>query len=372
MGRVTVRDVAKHAGVSVATVSFVLNDNPVVAAETRARVQKSLRELGYVYDRSAAALRTQRTNAVALIITTLRNPFFADIAMDIQRVLSAASRVVLLGVSDNDVATQSRLLRVMGEHRIDGVVMIPAHGTNADDLNGFGNVPLILLAHRVPGADNDYVGVNNVAGARIATEHLLDHGCRTVAFLGGDRHSSVRTERLSGLRSALRSRGRRRAPAAPVGPPDRATSAGLARELFSRGRNGQPGTPVDGVLCFDDTVAFGVLDAAAELGLTVGEDVRVIGFDDVDEAALNRPALSSVAVPRTAGVAAAELMLRRIVDAREPAETILLETTLNPRESCGCHGVAMEPDLHRDVLAAQPASPTAARSRRRRTHQLAV
>src|SRR6478672_10120838 len=129
MGRVTVRDVAKHAGVSTATVSFVLNNNPVVAATTRARVLESLSELGYVYDRSAAALRTQRSDAVGLIITTLRNPFFAEFAMGIQRALATANKVVLLGVSDEDAATQSRLLRVMGEHRIDGVVMIPAHGT---------------------------------------------------------------------------------------------------------------------------------------------------------------------------------------------------------------------------------------------------
>jgi len=337
MGRVTVRDVALHVGVSTATVSLVLNNNPAVAPATRARVLRALDDLGYVYDRAAASLRGQRTNVVGLIITSLHNGYFADFVTGVQRLLADQGRVVLLGVTDEDRALQARLIRGMVERRVDGLVLIPASGTTAQDLQVVGNVPLILLARRVEGLSADYVGADNVAGARAAAFHLLvRHGCRTIAFIGGLDGSSARSEKLAGMRQALTEVADSDAARHMIAPTCRLDRLS-AREVAAEVLLGPGDAAVDGVVCFNDIVAQGVLDAVGDAGLRVGVDIRVIGFDDVYGAELHRPSLSSVAVPAVdAGERAAELLLNRIGGGSAETVSVELGTHLHPRETCGC------------------------------------
>lgn len=331
MKRVTLSDVAAHAGVSKSTVSMVLNNDERVALSTRGRVQSSLVELGYIYDRTAASLRKPQSQAIGMIVTQLTNPYFAEFAEGIQAELDAQGMDVLLGVSGEDIERQARLLRNMSGRRVDGIVLIPAHGTSPAELT-ISQTPLMLLARRVEGVDVDYVGGDNLAGARQAADHLIaDHGCRRPAFIGGFADSSARQERLAGFEAAARDAGVTLA-ASPTCEPSRRAARKVARELL--GGADRP----DGVLCFNDNVAFGVVDAVGELGLDVGVDIRVIGFDDVKAAGASRPALASVAVPAfDAGSRAAELLLSRISGERTTTEELVLAAHLQPRATCGCN-----------------------------------
>ena len=207
MTRVTLMDVARHCGVSRATVSLVLNDSPLVAAKTRDRVRQAMTELGYVYNRAAASLRTQHSDAIGVVLTNITNPYFAEFATGLQDVLTSSGTVPLLAVSNEDRDLQYRLIKSLVERNVDGIVLVPAHGTTPDNLPNLLGTPLVLLARRLQGMDVDYVGAQNRDGGYAAAEHLYSHGCRRIAFVGGFTDSSAREERASGVAAFLNDHG---------------------------------------------------------------------------------------------------------------------------------------------------------------------
>ncbi len=332
MARTTLIDVARHCGVSRATVSLVLNDSPLVADQTAKRVRQAMSELGYVYNKAAASLRTQRSDAIGVVMTEITNPYFAEFAAGLQEILTESRTVPLLAISGEDRALQHRLMTSLVERNVDGIVLIPAHGTKADDLPDLLGIPLVLMARRLPGTDVDYVGAQNRDGGYAAAEHLYRHGCRNIAFVGGFTDASAREERAGGVSAFLKAHGLvldedHSVTCEPLRPLARAAAMRLLTDHVD----------VDAIVCFNDVVAFGVLDAIADLGLRVGSDVRVIGFDDVHDAGLNRPSLSSVAVPaRETGRRAAQLALERGAGSTKPTVREEFPTKLQPRETCGC------------------------------------
>ena len=337
MARVTLIDVARHCGVSRATVSLVLNDSPLVAAKTRDRVRQAMTELGYVYNRAAASLRTQHSDAIGVVLTNITNPYFAEFATGLQDVLTSSETVPLLAVSNEDRDLQYRLIKSLVERNVDGIVLVPAHGTTSDDLPNLLGTPLVLLARHLQDMDVDYVGAQNRDGGYAAAEHLYSHGCRRIAFVGGFTDSSAREERASGVAAFLNDHGLtlgadHSVVCEPARPQVREAAMGLLTKNHSL-----DGPNVDGIVCFSDVVAFGVLDAIADTGRNIGSEVRVIGFDDVHDAGLNRPSLSSVAVPaRETGRRAAQLVLERAAGSIEATVREEFPTKLEPRETCGC------------------------------------
>jgi DNA-binding LacI/PurR family transcriptional regulator len=332
MARVTLMDVARHCGVSRATVSLVLNDSPLVAEKTRDRVRQAMAELGYVYNRAAASLRTQHSDAIGVVLTNIINPYFAEFATGVQDILTSRETVPLLAVSGEDRDLQHRLVKSLVERNVDGIVLIPAHGTTPNDLPDLLGTPLVLMARRLNGMDADYVGAQNRDGGYAAAEHLYSHGCRRMAFVGGYIDSSARAERAGGVEEFLNDHGLTLdSDHSVVCDPARPQAREAAMSLLTNDPD------VDGVVCFSDVVAFGVLDAIADLGRSIGSDVRVIGFDDVHDAGLNRPSLSSVAVPaRETGRRAAQLVLERTAGSTEPTVREEFPVKLEPRETCGC------------------------------------
>ena len=342
MTRVTLMDVARHCGVSRATVSLVLNDSPLVAAKTRDRVRQAMTELGYVYNRAAASLRTQHSDAIGVVLTNITNPYFAEFATGLQDVLTSSETVPLLAVSNEDRDLQYRLIKSLVERNVDGIVLVPARGTTPDDLPNLLGTPLVLLARRLPGMDVDYVGAQNRDGGYAAAEHLYSHGCRRIAFVGGFTDSSAREERASGVAAFLNDHGLtlgadHSVVCEPARPQAREAAMGLLTKNHGLDGPNVDGPNVDGIVCFSDVVAFGVLDAIADTGRSIGSEVRVIGFDDVHDAGLNRPSLSSVAVPaRETGRRAAQLVLERAAGSTEATVREEFPTKLEPRETCGC------------------------------------
>ena len=332
MARVTLMDVARHCGVSRATVSLVLNDSPLVAAKTRDRVREGMAELGYVYNRAAASLRMRHSDAIGVVLTNITNPYFAEFAAGLQDTLASSGTVPLLAVSNEDRDQQHRLIKSLVERNVDGIVLVPAHGTSPTDLPNLLGTPLVLLARRFNGMDADYVGAQNRDGGYAAAEHLYSHGCRRIAFLGGFTDSSAREERAGGVEEFLNGHGvTLESEHSVVCEPARPQAREAAMRLFTTDSG------VDGIVCFSDVVAFGVLDAIADMGRRVGSDVRVIGFDDVHDAGLNRPSLTSVAVPaRETGRRAGQLVLERAAGSTEPTVREEFPTKLEPRETCGC------------------------------------
>jgi LacI family transcriptional regulator len=331
--RVTLTDIAGDAGVSRATVSLVLRNVPVVAEETRQRVLSSMRRLGYVYHRAAASLRTQRTHAIGLIVTDITNPFFAEIIVAIEDKLGNAGYVTLLGNTSETVSKQERLIATMQEYPADGLLLCPATDPSATFAKRIQNcrIPRVLFVRSLPGVDCDYVGVDNVSGAQSAVEHLLMLGHRRIAFIGGASEVSSRKERVTGYENALR-KGRCHVDPSRMltSPPNREGGYQAMQQLLQL-----PEIPT-AALCFNDMVAIGAMQALSAAGKTPGQDFALVGFNDVSEAALCRPALTTVATtPGKIGEIAADLLLDRIAHPTQPNRKLILRPRLIVRESCG-------------------------------------
>ena len=336
--RITLMDVAKDAGVSRATASLVLRSSPLVAESTRARVLASMRKLGYVYNRAAASLRTHRSHTIGLIVTDITNPFFAQMTVGSEAHFDQASYGVLLSNTSERLEKQDRLLETMHEYGADGVLLCPAMGTPPETIDRMRrwHLPVVLVARYLLGMNADYVGADNVSGAQMAVEHLVGQGHRRIAFIGGSPDSSARRDRLRGYRKALEHH------SLPVDEtflvPSAVTREGGHDAIL--GLLDLPNPP-SAALCYNDVVAFGVMLGLQSAGKIPGKDLAVVGFDDIDEAALWRPALTTVSIsPRRIGKEAARLLLERIEAPDDTPRHVTLPPQLVIRASCGARADA--------------------------------
>lgn len=331
--RVTLKEIAERAGVATGTVSMVLNDSPLVADGTRARVRKVVRDLGYVYNRGAAQMRNKRTNIVGVSICNLINPYFAEIAAGIEQSLETLGRVLFLGNCGESSERQSRFLETLREYNVEGVLLMPAVGTPKKVVAQLREwqIPVVMVSRRVRGTECDFAGNDNKKGSLLATNHLVQLGHERIAYVGFNRRTSTGYDRFAGFRAALRRAGKKVAPELVV-------ECGATREegfdaIISLYELEEPPTAV---VCFNDLIAFGVMLGLRHRDVESGRDCSVIGFDDVNEAALWRPPLTTVVVDVDAiGHAAARLLLDRIDDPDRPIEHVALEPKLVVRSSCG-------------------------------------
>lgn len=330
-GRVTLQDVAAHAGVSRSTVSLVLRDSPLVAAETRERVTGSMAALGYVYNRGAATMRGGRTRTIGLLVCEITNPFFAELTAGVDQVMDAAGCATFLANTGESPDKQERVLQRMREHGVDGVILCPAAGTPAalvQRMRDWG-LPCVQALRHLSARDGDYAGSDYRLGMELMTEHLVRLGHQRIALVGGTLNHSAWADRRAGFAAALKRHG---LPADIVLriPLTRRAGMEAAAALLAR-----PERPT-AAIAFNDIVAIGLMLGLSDRGVQPGRDFAVAGFDDVPEAAMARPALTTVATqPFQIGGEAASLLLRRIADPHGAPERVIVPTRLIIRESCG-------------------------------------
>jgi LacI family transcriptional regulator len=334
--RITLLDVAQRANVSRATASLVIRRSPLVGAETRARVEKAMQDLGYVYNMGAARLRAERSYTVGVIVPNLTNPFFAELLAGIEAAIDSAGMVVLLANSGDLAARQDIVMRRMREHGVDGVILCPAAGTEAEFLTQIRNwdLPLVQVLRHITD-ELDYAGADYAAGMHQAVDYLATLGHRSIAFaVHGPVHSAYR-ERIEGFREAMRARDLD--PATIVRVPNQLVQiADEAHLLFEQARR------PTAAICFNDVVALGLSAGLHDRGMAVGRDFSLIGFDDVSDAEAMRPRLTSVSTePVTIGENAARLLLARLSDHALPPHRLVMGTKLHIRQSCGPVGVSV-------------------------------
>lgn len=333
MTRVTLADVAHHAGVSKATASLVLRNAGTLPDSTRERVRTSMRALGYVYHRGAASLRAKRTFSIGLIVPDLANPFTAEFAKGVESVLERSGIVTLMVNALEDSARQQKLITSLLERQVDGLVIFPAidAGDTSPPTVPALPVPTVLAVRNFGQPNSMYVGFDNVGSGRTAAEHLVMHGCSHIGFLGGEAVLPPRQERLVGIQAALTS-----APDAALsldvaGPAHGDWAYRAVRDLLTTDE-----VP-DGIICHSDVVAFGLYRAIRDLRPQLLDTVRVVSHDNVTEAAWWEPQLTSVAANGTdLGRRCAEVLLSRLDHPTERGEQILLSPELVIRRSCGC------------------------------------
>lgn len=331
--RITLKDVAREAGVATGTVSMVLNDSPLVADATRSHVQQVMRSLGYIYDRAAANLRNKRSRIVGVSVCDLGNPYYADVTAGIQAALDTLGRVLVLGNCAESVPRQVRFLDTLREYSVEGILLTPAVGTPKSHLVRLleWKVPVVQVTRYIPGVETDYVGNDNRATAELATQHLLALGHERIAFIGLNRLTSTGRDRYDGFCKALKGAGKPLVDKFVVACP-----ASREHGFQSVGPLFDVAEPPTGIVCFNDVLAFGVMLGLRKLGMEPGRECSVVGMDDVAESALWQPGLTSVAIGRDViGQVAGRLLMDRIAEPDRPFERVVLPPRLVQRSSCG-------------------------------------
>jgi DNA-binding LacI/PurR family transcriptional regulator len=334
----TLHDVARVAGVSIKTVSNVVNNYPHVRAATRDRVLSAIAELGYRPNLSARGLRSGRTGVIGLAIPELRQNYFAELA---DTIIRTAARHNVDVVIDQTSATREGELAVLSGERLrltDGVLFSPERlGQEDIELLNVG-FPLVLLGERMFGGPTDHVTMHNVESSRAATEHLIEIGRRRIAVIGAHpvNQDDIRSAnlRIRGYREALDAAGLPHDPALVrvAAPWHRENGAAAMRDLLG------DGVSFDAVFTLNDTLGHGALRALGEAGVRVPDDVAVIGFDNIDESRFSVPSLSSVEPGRDQiAQVAVDLLLERINEKGERAapRQILADYRIVRRESTG-------------------------------------
>jgi DNA-binding LacI/PurR family transcriptional regulator len=287
------RDVAEHAGVSVRTVSNVVSGYPHVSPATRAKVQRSLDELGYQMDYLARGLRSGRTGFVALAVPFLAEPYFAELAQAVIRAAARRGVTVLVESTGGDAEVERRILSGGLTNVADGVLLsaltVPADLPDAPSRPDF---PLVLLGEHGVGDRFPRVGIDNVAAARTVVEHLLEQGCRRIVALGSNGSENGR-ERTEGYREAMAAHRVRQVNqlVVPVDDWTRKQGYEAVRELL----DGEGGPLPDAVFAYNDALAVGALRALDASGVRVPDEIAVASIDDVQEAAYTHPPLTSLA-----------------------------------------------------------------------------
>lgn len=330
----TLHDVARLAGVSIKTVSNVINERPNVGSATRARVENAIAELGYTPNLTARGLRSGRKGAITLAVPDLALSYFAELAAEVIAAAEAAGVVVLIEQTGGDRERELALLKSPRLNMTDGLVFSPL-GMGQEDAAALEVAyPLVILGERIFDGPTDHVTMQNVAAARAATEYLVGTGRSRIAVVGAHEGEVVGSAglRLSGYRQALESAGIDYDPDLITysGLWHRANGATCMRELLARG------VEFDAVFGLNDTLALGAMRVLQEAGRSVPGDVAVMGFDDLEEAPYSIPSLTTVD-PGRGWIArtAVKTLLQRIAEggAVRPAQTRLAEFEIRRRES---------------------------------------
>lgn len=278
--RVTISDVADAAGVSRTTVSLVLADHPRITGRTKDHVRATMAELGYVYNRAATAVRSGSSGLLGVLVTDIRNPFFAELTMSIDQAVETADTNAILGFSFGSPHREAEIAMSLTEHRVGGLILLPTPDSALPELRFLTSAsapPLVQLLREVPGLESDYVGVDNHASGRLLGQHLRAKAVRSVAFVGGPRGSRQFDDRLAGLRDGLAG-----ATVTPVIGGPASLGAVLAVEA------------PDAVVTYNDTTLLSAIHQLHAHGREPGRDVALASFDNTPISAELDPAVTSI------------------------------------------------------------------------------
>ncbi|GIO29335.1 MULTISPECIES: LacI family DNA-binding transcriptional regulator [Paenibacillus] len=319
----TIRDVAKHAGVSVATVSRVINETGYVHEDTRKKVETAIRELHYTPNEVARSLYKRKSRLIGLLLPDITNPFFPELARGVEDEMQANDFRIIFGNSDENMKKEKDYIQTFVQNNVVGVIASTNHPDN--DTYRKLNIPVVFLDRTADNRPSVYS--DGREGGRMAAQEIVARGSKKVTVIRGPKHIRPAQDRYQGAVDVLKSE-RIAFNVIPTSSYSFTEAGNWARELFEK----HPDT--DGVIASNDIVATAVLHEALRLGKNVPEDVQIVGFDDIPLSTLLTPALTTIRQPAyDMGKAAASLLIQLIENENVDNKTIQMPVTFTERDT---------------------------------------
>lgn len=332
--RATLEDVARAAGVAPMTVSRTINGHPYVTEKTAKRVRAAIRRLDYRPNHAARMLTGQLSRSIGLVVPDIADTFFSVIIHAVQEAARLSGYLVWLAASDDDPSIEFAQLKMMIHHPVDGILLVPAD-SRSSHLKSLiaGRTPIVAIDRPIETATTDSIGVENVKGAQMVVDHLIEHGYKKIMCVAVNSHLSTIKERIAGYKESMR---RAKLPCPKeLRPADSAATQLALAELFSS--RSRP----EALFTTNNAATIWVIEALRELKVEMSKDVALAGFDDVPFFSLITPPVTAVSQPGSdLGSISARLLLQRINGEFTASRMrTTLPVTLTIRESCGCKKV---------------------------------
>jgi len=309
---ITIKDIARKAGVSHATVSRALNNNPCIPEKTAVLIREIAAELGYLPSAAARGLKTRHSQALGVLVNRIDNPYFGEILQGIEETVKDAGYGIFVASSFMDRTQERNILQAFGEHRVDGVIIgsVPVNQESFKLLDSYG-IPVVVINNQSIRNHKYTITHDDVYGARLVARHLIELGHRRIAYLGNVSAPRINRNRLRGLREELKNTGVELDPEDVTGQPGGEIENGIAgmRDLLQRHRK------ISAVFCFNDLLAIGALRVLSENGIRVPEEISVAGFDNIQYSAYTSPTLTTFDQPKRLIGAEAARMLMELISA---------------------------------------------------------
>jgi LacI family transcriptional regulator len=328
-------DVARHAGVSVSTVSHVLNRTRKVRPATAKAVEDAMREVGYTPNTIARALARSASNSIGVAISAVSNHYFSEVVRAIEAECARRNLMIFLSDTRDDPEHELHVVRALHQRRVDGIVLAPAADPQSRVLRYLQNnkIPAVLI-DRLASRHFDQVGVENKRATAELVRHLAEHGHRRIAMISGLAGLTTTKERIDGYRAGLQAAGLEFEDALVVSGKSAIEPAMSAtHELLGLQR------PPTAIVTGNNLMTIGTMYGLRDAGLEVPRDMALVGFDDFDWADVFNPRLTVVAQPcEQLGVRAIGLLMRRLEEPQRKHSTVRIQGVLRIRNSCGCDG----------------------------------
>ncbi len=305
---VTIKEVATRAGVSVGTVSNVINDLSTVSARNRKKVNEIILELGYTPNKIAASLSNKKTKNIGLVVTDISSPFYSDLIKAITETLETYGYHVFLCGSDENIAKEEKLIKNLMSMWVDGIILIPSYADCRDIhfLNSL-EIPLVVVNREIEGFEKDIVVFDNFKGAYEGVQYLIKAGCRKIAMLTGSNRSQSSIDRYMGWKKAMEENDLYEEGLAFWGHYTIESGAAMAEDAFKKNK---------GLDCFfttSDLIALGAMRVVKSKGLKIPDDISVMGFGDISLSQFLTPSLATVKRPfQEIGKLSALIMIERL------------------------------------------------------------
>ena len=343
MSRVSIKDIAKTAGVSYSTVSRALNGNPLISQEVRARIQEIAHEMGYTPNALAQGLQARQTNSIGLVITTISDPFFVDVVKGVEEVARQTGLSVFLATSNNDPDQEIQTIENFSRRRVDGVIVAASRISReyAFRLEQI-RIPVIMVNNQAESGEYEQlysVSIDDYAGGRMAVQHLIDQGHRCIGYVGAENRPRSNARRMQAYLDVMAENG--------ISVPERWTCQNentLTGDLdgdMALGRCLAPQlleTGVTAMFCYCDTVAAGAMLACQDMGVGVPGQISIVGYDDNDLCEIVRPRLTTIHQPkRELGQEAMKMLLTcihggQVSDSIWSPSLVVRESTARPEK----------------------------------------